>query len=62
VLFHMIRKCNYYFNVYAYLDTGVCEINTLFDSRVYKICLQVCLKRFLAIPTRFEDHGCIQSA
>jgi hypothetical protein len=42
--------------------TGVCEMNTLFDSGVYKIGQQFCLKRVLAIGTRFKGHGYIQSA
>jgi hypothetical protein len=43
-------------------DTGVCEVNTLFDSGAYKIGQRFGLKRVLAIPTRSKGHGCIQSA
>jgi len=42
--------------------TGVCEINALVDSGASKIGQNCCLKRVLAIGTRFKDHGCIQSA
>ena len=37
--------------------TGVCEINALFDSGVYKIGLQFCLKRIFAIPPGLRVMG-----